>query len=208
MSKPARIYTRTGDDGTTGLIGGQRVRKDALRIEAYGSVDELSAAIGTARAALESLTTKELFAQPHAKELSADMDAWLTWTQDVLFNLGCELATPPPQRDTHMPHVTSADSTALERAIDVAQEALPPLTAFIHPGGSHPGAFLHLARTIARRAERLIVTLDAEEPVSQEALRFLNRLSDALFVWSRRINHALGKPEQVWNSKAAAPETL
>src|SRR5256885_10392817 len=116
MVKPARIYTRTGDDGTTGLIGGLRVRKDALRIETYGTIDELSAAIGTARAALESLTTKELFAEPHARELSVTMDEWLAWTQDILFNLRCELATPPEQRTETMPHVTATDTATLERA--------------------------------------------------------------------------------------------
>lgn len=208
MTKAARIYTRTGDDGTTGLIGGQRVRKDALRIEAYGTIDELSAAIGTARAALESLTTKDLFAQPHARELSVEMDMWLSWTQDVLFNLGCELATPLERRSDTMPRVSSQDTAALERAIDKTQASLPELTAFIHPGGSYPGAFLHLARTIARRAERLLVSLNAEEELSEEGLRYVNRLSDALFVWSRRINHALGRPEPLWNAKACAPDKL
>jgi len=202
MSKPARIYTRTGDDGTTGLVGGQRVRKDALRISAYGTIDELSSVIGLARTALADALLK---APETARSAISRMDAWLAWTQDILFNVGSDLATLPADRRAQTPVVTEADVEALEHAIDVAQSNLEPLTAFIHPGGSYPGAFLHQARTIARRAERLLVTLHAAEPLSPEVMRYINRLSDALFVWSREINHALEQSEHRWNPRTKSP---
>ncbi|HEV3090772.1 MAG TPA: cob(I)yrinic acid a,c-diamide adenosyltransferase [Candidatus Cybelea sp.] len=197
MPKRTRIYTRTGDAGTTGLVGGQRVAKNAPRIETYGTVDELSSTIGVARSHLRPLA-----AQPRA----ARLDAWLAWTQDVLFNLGSELATLPEDLREGMPRVAEADARALERAIDEAERDLPPLNAFIHPGGSPAGAHLHVARTICRRAERLVVELVEREGVSADALRYLNRLSDALFVWARWINDALGEAEHEWNSASRAPE--
>jgi cob(I)alamin adenosyltransferase len=199
MPKSTRIYTRTGDDGTTGLVGGQRVRKNALRIETYGTIDELSSAIGLARTALAS--EHDAAAAAVAREL----DAWLAWVQDVLFNLGSDLATLPQDRWAGMPLVTAEDAKTLERSIDRVQRDLPALSNFIHPGGSYPGAFLHQARTVSRRAERLLVSLCDEEPLSAEVMRFVNRLSDALFVWSRWINHALARPEHVWEPKAQAP---
>ena len=198
MPKLTRIYTRTGDDGTTGLVGGQRVKKNALRIETYGTVDELSCAIGLARTGLRPLLEKH----PRARRL----DAWLGWSQDALFNLGSDLATRPNDRWEDMPLIAASDITALERAIDEAQKDLPALNNFIHPGGSYPGAHLHLARTICRRAERLLVTLrDEDAGVSLETQQYLNRLSDALFVWSRWINAELNEPEHLWNERAAAP---
>ncbi len=195
MPKHTRIYTRTGDSGTTGLVGGQRIKKDALRIEAYGTVDELSCAIGLARTALAN--------ESHAR--ARDLDAWLAWTQDALFNLGSDLATLPGDRWEGMPLIVAADAEALERAIDRAESDLEPLATFVLPGGSYPGAFLHLARTVARRAERLLVTLAASEPVSADVLQYVNRLSDALFVWSRWINAALDRPENTWNAKTQPP---
>lgn len=199
MGKPARIYTRSGDRGTTGLVGGERVKKSALRIEAYGTVDELSSAVGVARAAL----------QPARRELvrAARLDAWLAWAQDALFNLGSELATPGTVR-IDQPHIEATDAQALERAIDDAQAELPPLTNFIAPGGSLPGAQLHFARTICRRAERLVVALHDQEPgaVSSETLAFVNRLSDALFVWARWINDAMGEAEHRWNPASRPPD--
>jgi cob(I)alamin adenosyltransferase len=195
VPKLTRIYTRTGDDGTTGLVGGQRVKKNALRIETYGTVDELSSAIGLARMALAN----------ESHERARALDAWLAWTQDILFNVGSDLATLPGDRWEGMPLVSPDDSKALERAIDLAQHDLEPLANFIHPGGSPPGAYLHLARTIARRAERLLVTLAANEPISSDVQRYINRLSDALFVWSRWINAALDRPEHLWNAKTQPP---
>jgi len=202
MPKLTRIYTRTGDDGSTGLVGGPRVRKNAKRIEAYGTVDELSSAIGLARAALGDAVPE---ATEAARGIARELDEWLAWTQDALFNLGSDLATLPEQRAATMPRIEESDAAALERAIDRAQNDLPALDTFIHPGGSSAGASLHVARTVARRAERALVALADSEPVSPQAARFLNRLSDALFVWSRWINHALGRPEHRWNPKAAPP---
>jgi cob(I)alamin adenosyltransferase len=198
MPKLTRIYTRTGDDGTTGLVGGQRIKKNALRIETYGTIDELSSVIGLARTALAA-------APSSAAARAAELDGWLAWTQDVLFNLGSELATLPADRWEDMPLIAAGDADALERAIDRAQKDLEPLANFIHPGGSQAGAFLHLARTVARRAERLMVTLAEREPISPESAKYLNRLSDALFVWSRWINAAYETPEHLWNAKTAPP---
>ncbi len=201
MPKRTRIYTRTGDDGTTGLVGGRRIDKNAIRIEAYGTVDELSSAIGIARAAL--LPKREASAR------TARLDAWLAWTQDVLFNLGSELATLVEDRWEGMPLIGADDVAALERAIDEAQPDLAALDTFILPGGSTAGAQLHLARTICRRAERRLLTLRrADDTVSAYTLHYLNRLSDALFVWSRWINDELGEPEHVWNPKTAPPPSV
>lgn len=198
MPKLTRIYTRTGDQGFTGLIGGGRIKKSAPRIEAYGTVDELSSAIGVARAALAPLLAME--------QRAIALDAWLAWTQDKLFDLGSLLATPPEDRTTRAP-VASGDAAALEGAIDAAQRDLPPLANFIHPGGSLPGAHLHFARTICRRAERLLVALlDSGETGLTDALIYLNRLSDALFVWARWINHVLGASDHLWNQSSEPPK--
>ncbi len=200
MPKLTRIYTRTGDDGTTGLVGGQRLKKNALRIDAYGTIDELSSAIGLARTATREVTARH----PQARRL----DEWLAWTQDVLFNLGSQLATPPKDRWESMPLVSGDDATALERGIDEAQKDLEPLANFIHPGGSYAGGFLHLARTIARRAERLLVSLGEQDEMPPQVLTYVNRLSDALFVWSRWINHVLDQPEYLWSASTHPPAAL
>ena len=206
MPKLTRIYTRTGDDGTTGLVGGQRVKKNDLRIETYGCVDELSSAIGVARTALAEVgRTRPAQDMDRARRTAGRLDAWLAWTQDVLFNLGSDLATLPEDRWDGMPLVTAADATALEGAIDAAQTELAALDNFILPGGSYPGAFLHVARTIARRAERLLISLRERETISDDVMRYVNRLSDALFVWSRWINAALDQPEHLWNAETKPP---
>jgi cob(I)alamin adenosyltransferase len=201
VPKLTRIYTRTGDDGTTGLVGGARVKKNSLRIESYGTLDELSSYIGLARTAM----------RPSGyviRELNR-LDEWLAWTQDVLFNLGAELATPASKRWDGMPLVSPGDATALERAIDEAQADLEPLANFIHPGGSEAGARLHVARTVCRRAERIIVTLrDVEPEISEHCVRYVNRLSDALFVWARWANHRLHASEHLWNAKTQPPPPL
>lgn len=198
MAKAPRIYTRAGDDGTTGLVGGSRVKKNSLRIESYGTLDELSSHIGVVRSALRSES-------PVLQDFQR-LDDWLAWTQDVLFNLGSELATPAQKRWDGMPLVSEEDAKALERAIDESQSDLEPLRNFIHPGGSLPGAYLHVARTVCRRAERLIVTLRDEEPeISADCVRYVNRLSDALFVWARWVNHRMNAGEHLWNSTATAP---
>ena len=207
MAKLTRIYTRTGDTGMTGLVGGQRVKKTAPRIEAYGTVDELSSVIGLARTALtDVLRTRPVQDIKRAHEVARALDAWLAWTQDALFNLGSDLATLPGDRWEGMPLIGPDDATALERAIDRAQQDLEPLASFILPGGSYPGAFLHQARTVCRRAERLLIALSETEPITPEVIRYVNRLSDALLVWSRWINHALDQPEHKWNPKTSPPD--
>lgn len=179
-----RIYTRTGDEGETGLLGGRRVRKSALRVEAYGEVDELNACLGFAGAALTD----------------SDIGPVVTRIQQQLFALGARLAdvrdpeTPTPEKATLAPtHIVE-----LERAIDRAEAALPPLKTFINPGGGEAGARLHLARTVCRRAERRLVALAAQEPVPPLFLAYLNRLSDLLFVLARLANHRAGVSEIPW----------
>jgi len=200
VAKHTRIYTRTGDDGSTGLYSGVRVPKNDARIEAYGTVDELSSAIGVAVATLSGAPSTPL---RYARD---DIYKWLGWVQDKLFDLGAELATPSGSKRA-VPAVSEDDVAALERAIDESEATLEPLDTFIHPGGSLPGAMLHLARTICRRAERRALTLrDRDGDVDPIAIRFLNRLSDALFVWARATNAALSEPERRWRKESLAPE--
>ena len=185
-----KIYTRTGDLGDTGLFGVSRIRKDALRVEAYGSLDELNAALGVSQAALE----------PDASAV-ADL---LVGIQSELFDIGAELATPVERTGTPLARrlrtVRPAQTEALEQAIDAFEVNLPPLKVFILPGGSPAASALHLARTVARRAERRVVSLSAQEPVNPEILRYLNRLSDLLFVLARTANQISGVQEREWKS--------
>ncbi len=185
-----KIYTRTGDLGETGLYGGSRVRKDDLRVEAYGSIDELNAALGAAHGLLE-----------HS---AADVAGLLAVIQAELFDIGAELATPVEREGTELarrlhkvgvPHVD-----ALERAIDSYEAQLPPLKSFILPGGTQAASALHRARTIARRAERRVVSLSSQQPVSPEILRYLNRLSDLMFVLARTVNRLAGVQEREWKA--------
>ncbi len=185
-SSVTRIYTRTGDGGETGLFGGQRVPKDDLRVGAYGTIDELNAVLGVARAAGPG----------------SEIDAVLERLQHHLFDLGAELATPPTASSAsvaHAPRVIPAWVEALERDIDRFEDSLPPLRQFILPGGTPAAAMLHLARTVARRAEREIVALSAREPLNPELLKFVNRLSDLLFVLARAANHTGGRPDTPWH---------
>jgi cob(I)alamin adenosyltransferase len=199
MPKLTRIYTRTGDDGTTGLIGGRRVHKNALRIEAYGTVDELSSVIGVARAALAQPPTDA----PHgALQVATELDRWLAWTQDVLFNLGCELATPDAERRAKLPRIEQRHVDALERDIDAVNDDLPALKSFVLPGGGWASAYFHLARTVCRRCERLVVALAAHADVGELPVAYLNRLADALFVWGRWCALKDGKDEPLWDSRA------
>jgi cob(I)alamin adenosyltransferase len=197
MAKKTRIYTRGGDKGETGLVGGQRVAKDSLRIRAFGDIDECSSIIGLARRALRD--------GGEAAAVST-LDPWLAWTQDMLFNLGSDLATVPAERRGSIPKVTQRDVDALESAIDAAEDRLPALDAFIHPGGSQAGAFLHLARAVCRRAERDIVELGRAETVEPLVLAYVNRLSDALFVWARMVNYERGAGEHRWDQGAIPPD--
>ncbi|MBV8281469.1 MAG: cob(I)yrinic acid a,c-diamide adenosyltransferase, partial [Candidatus Eremiobacteraeota bacterium] len=136
------------------------------------------------------------------------LDRWLGWTQDMLFNLGSDLATLPPDRRASAPRIAQRDINALESAIDDAQEQLPPLDAFIHPGGTQAGAYLHLARAVCRRAERSMVELARTEPVEPLALAYVNRLSDALFAWARFVNYERGAGEHRWNPGSSPPDAV
>jgi cob(I)alamin adenosyltransferase len=186
-----RVYTRQGDGGETGLAGGQRVPKDSLRIEAYGTVDELNACLGTARATLREMAVAEL-------------DAILLRVQHELFNLGSMLATLPEDLHPRQARVTGAEVAQLEREMDRMNSELPPLRSFVLPGCNRLDAALHVARTVCRRAERVTVALGRVESVPPEAVRYLNRLSDALFVWSRWASHVLGVPETLWDPNQSA----
>ena len=187
-----RIYTRRGDDGETSLVGGQRVGKDALRIECYGTVDELNSWLGLARvSALEQAGLEML-------------SSILLRVQHELFNLGSILATLPADVHPRQPRVTEAEVLQLEREIDQMNEELPALRSFVLPGGSRLNAELHGARTVCRRAERIAVALMRHEPGTDEGVKYLNRLSDALFVWSRWANHRLGLDEVLWEPNRAA----
>ena len=184
-----RIYTRTGDAGTTRLATGQPVSKADLRVEAYGAIDEANACVGLARV--------HLAADP-------ELDAMLARIQNELFDLGADLSTPPKpdEADGSVLRVLDSQVGRLEAEIDSLNDRLPPLTSFVLPGGTPAAAALHLARTVCRRAEREAVRLvEAGEPVSGPAMRYLNRLSDFLFVAARWAN-GQGQAEVFWKSGA------
>jgi cob(I)alamin adenosyltransferase len=185
-----RVYTRQGDRGETGLAGGQRVPKDGPRIEAYGTVDELNAFLGAARATTEALAADVPALAPLA--------AILLRVQHELFNLGSILATLPEDVHPKQARVTDAEVAQLEAEMDRMNADLPALRSFVLPGGSRLNAELHICRTICRRAERLTVALSRTESLPPEAVRYLNRLSDALFVWSRWASHVEAAPETLW----------
>jgi cob(I)alamin adenosyltransferase len=188
-----RVYTRRGDAGETSLAGGQRLPKNDLRIEAYGAVDELNSFIGLARESAHEL--------PELHEI-------LGRVQHELFNLGSLLATMPEDVHPKQARITAADSEQLEREIDRMNEGLPPLRSFVLPGGSRLNAELHICRTVCRRAERVMVALNTQAPVDAVGLKYLNRLSDALFVWSRWASHRLGVPEILWEPNKSASQAL
>ena len=176
-----KIYTKTGDDGTTGLGNNQRVDKAHARVEAYGTVDELNSAIGVVLA---------------ANHVSDDIRTLLSRLQHELFELGGELCMPGYEalQSEHVEH--------LEQALDDLNASLPPLKDFILPGGTLAASYCHLARTICRRAERCIVRVHHHEPLRTEILQYINRLSDLLFVISRVLVHAAGKDEVLWEKKS------
>jgi len=181
-----KSYTKTGDDGTTGLFGGRRVAKTDLRVEAYGTVDELNSALGVARAQVQNTPADAL-------------DALIARIQTELFVLGADLATPSDNKAL-IDRLNTDQVEALEGDIDRYEAELEPLTQFILPGGSLPGAWLHLARTICRRAERRCVDLDVqpESNLGDAIVPYLNRLPDLLFVLGRYANHLVGGPETPW----------
>ncbi|MBI3454262.1 MAG: cob(I)yrinic acid a,c-diamide adenosyltransferase [Candidatus Rokubacteria bacterium] len=185
-----RVYTRTGDRGETALVGGKRVPKDAPRIEAYGTIDELNAVIGVARAFNEERLPEG--------EAHRWLDEILRRLQNQLFDLGSELATPAEAAYEGMYRVGEAQVRELERLIDQCQKELAPLKSFILPGGGRIAAFLHQARTVCRRAEREILRLSRVEPLSEWPLKYVNRLSDLLFVLARWVAKRLGEQEYLW----------
>jgi cob(I)alamin adenosyltransferase len=191
-----RVYTRTGDKGDTALVGGRRVPKDSARIEAYGAIDELNSIIGLARVFnAEQLDRGERYRW---------LDGVLRTLQNELFDLGSELATPEDAAYEGMFRVGPEAVTALERLIDECQKDLAPLKSFVLPGGGRVGGFLHQARTVCRRAERRILALSRLEPVGDYPLKYVNRLSDLLFVLSRWTGKHLGETEYLWERGLAA----
>jgi cob(I)alamin adenosyltransferase len=185
-----RVYTRTGDRGDTALVGGRRVPKDAPRIEAYGTIDELNAILGVVRD-----FNAERIGEGEGHRWLDDV---LRGLQNRLFDLGSELATPPDAAYEGMFRVGEAEVRELERLIDECQKELAPLKSFVLPGGGRIGAFLHQARTVCRRAERDVLRLSRVEPVGEWALPYVNRLSDLFFVLARWVAHRLGEAEYLW----------
>ena len=191
-----RIYTRAGDSGDTRLAGGQRILKDDLRIECYGTVDELNSFLGVARVTAEE-------AANHTEKL-VEFARTLKRVQHELFNLGSILATLPEDVHPKQARVTHAEIERLEAEMDRANDELAPLRSFVLPGSSRLEAELHVCRTVCRRAERLLVRLTQTGSAPAEALQYLNRLSDALFVWSRWVNHVGGCTETLWEPNETA----
>jgi cob(I)alamin adenosyltransferase len=187
MPRITRVYTRTGDDGTTGLGAGGRVPKDSPRIEAYGTVDELNSQIGVALAA----------------GLTEEVSAALQTIQNELFHLGSDLCILEEEKErVPAPRIEERHVVALENLMDRLSETLPPLENFVLPGGCLGAAHLHVARTVCRRAERLVIALSRREKIGPFTIRYLNRLSDALFVLARAENHRRGVADVLWNSRA------
>jgi cob(I)alamin adenosyltransferase len=226
-----RIYTKGGDQGETSLVGGQRVPKDDPRIEAFGTVDELNAFVGLARMSCQDLSlgtgepsragpvrpsellgtlmdpAEQSLLQERSVARASSLEALaasLLRVQHELFNLGSILATRPEDVHPRQPRVTDAEVEQLEREIYAANADLAPLRSFALPGGTRLNAELHAARTICRRAERLVTGLAQIEELPPEAIRYLNRLSDALFVWSRSANQILGVAEVLWEPNQTA----
>lgn len=180
-----KVYTKTGDKGTTALLGGTRVSKAHLRLEAYGTVDELNSYMGLLR----------------DQEVNKDRSELLKQIQDRLFALGAQLATAPDKNVRKVPDLHDSDLEVLERAIDQMEESLPPLKYFILPGGHQAVSFCHIARTVCRRTERATVALNEQEEVAAIMVRYLNRLSDYLFVLARKMGQELGAEEVSWKPR-------
>jgi cob(I)alamin adenosyltransferase len=194
-----KVYTRTGDAGKTRLAGGQQVWKDSLRVEAYGAVDELNASVGVVRVINADMKEES----PAAQQLEDE----LRWVQNKLFDVGSILATAPGQTFKNMPQVVAQDVLRLEKLMDRCQKDLEPLKEFILPGGGKVSGFLHQARTICRRAERVCIALSKAEPVDPTIIKFLNRLSDALFVLGRWVAKTQREPEFLWERDAQAKKS-
>ena len=184
-----KVYTRTGDGGKTRLIGGEKRWKDDARVEAYGTVDELNSEIGLCR---------ELLKEQKQDQFSL-LIRFLKSVQNELFNLGSQLAAAEDGDSENLPKISDDAISKLESEIDTVNEKLSELSSFVLPGGSVINAQFHMARNVCRRAERRTVTLSRNDTVVPENIQYLNRLSDALFVWSRWISHILGDTENLWN---------
>lgn len=180
-----KIYTKKGDKGSTGLIGGTRVPKSSLRIEAYGTVDELNSYIGFLRDQDIAIVYKEQLIE----------------IQDRLFTIGSSLASDPEKSKMKIPDLHASDIELLEKWMDEMDEQLPPMTSFILPGGHQTVSISHVARCVCRRAERIIVDLEHNEFVAELVLQYMNRLSDYLFVLGRKIGKDLNAPEQPWKPR-------
>ena len=189
MVRINRVYTRKGDSGNTSLVGGRPIRKDHLRVESYGTVDELNALLGIVRSAN---------ARKSAGPRRDGLDKILQLIQQRLFDLGSQLATRPGDEYEGQVRVSKKDVEWLEEVIDTMNAELPPLESFILPGGGQLTAFLHQARAVCRRAERVVVALGQEEEAGEFVLPYLNRLSDALFVFGRWVSATLDEPETLW----------
>jgi len=186
-----KLYTRSGDDGTTGLFGGERVQKDHPRVEAYGTVDELNACIGLAAAACDVRN------QLHDRFLHI-----LIAIQSHLFDIGADLATPKGSRhESKIVRLSELQITEIERWIDEVDSGNTPMSNFVLPGGAELASRLHLARTVCRRAERLIVHINHSEPVNPQAIIYINRISDLLFAMARRANKGAGVPDVPWKKQ-------
>jgi cob(I)alamin adenosyltransferase len=185
-----RVYTRTGDKGTTALVGGKRVPKDSPRIAAYGTIDELNSILGLARTFNEERLAEG--------EKHRWLDEVFRRLQNQLFDLGSELATPPEAAYEGMFRVGDAEVKELEALMDRCQKDLEPLKSFVLPGGGRVSGFLHQCRTVCRRAERELLALSRVEPIGEAPLRYVNRLSDVFFVLSRWVGRHLGEREYLW----------
>jgi cob(I)alamin adenosyltransferase len=180
-----KIYTKTGDKGTTALFGGKRVSKADLRIETYGTVDELNSHIGLVRD------------QP----VNQNRKSILVEVQDRLFTIGSILATEPGNTKVKVPSLSPNDIILLEKEIDAMDALLPPMKSFVLPGGHQSVSFCHIARTVCRRAERLVITLDVQEKIDPLVIQYLNRLSDYLFMLSRKMSAELNAEETAWKPR-------
>ena len=184
-----KVYTRTGDSGKTRLIGGAECRKDNARVEAYGTVDELNAFIGLCRELLKNTENEKFFS----------LISLLKSVQNELFNLGTQLAMEEGADTENLPQLSDDAISKLESEIDTANVSLSELTSFVLPGGSVINAQFHIARNVCRRAERRVVSLLKKENIDSVNIRYLNRLSDALFVWSRWVSNIIGDKENLWD---------
>jgi len=180
-----KIYTKTGDQGTTSLFGGKRVSKADLRIDTYGTVDELNSYIGLLR--------DQAVNQPRLNDLLE--------VQDRLFTIGSILATEPGNQKVKIPHISESDIEFLEQRMDEMDAKLPPMRFFVLPGGHQSVSFCHLARTVCRRAERLTIALNSQDPVDPLVIKYLNRLSDYIFVLSRMMSQELNISESPWKPR-------